>query len=426
MSKNPIHEWSATETAAAIAAKRVSSEDVVRACLDRIAAREPVVGAWTWLDREQALGAARQRDREAPRGPLHGVPVGVKDIIDTADMPTGYGSRIYTQHRPAVDAACVALIKRAGGIVLGKTVTTEFAYFAPGKTANPHNPRHTPGGSSSGSAAAVADFMVPVALGTQTAASIIRPASFCGVVGFKPSFCTLAQTGIKPFSASFDTLGLFARDIDDAALLWAVLHGAREATLPAAAPPRIGLCRTPQWAEAQPESRTALDSAARALSAAGAPVEEVALPGHFADLVETHKAIMAFESARSFAPEYDQNRDALSPQLVALIEAGLSLSVKDYLSARRTMEAAKRDIAEITRHYDALIAPAAPGEAPQGLAATGDPVFSRMWTLLQIPAITLPVMCGPNDLPVGIQFLGAFGADATLLAIARWAAAHLG
>ncbi|HEX2115469.1 MAG TPA: amidase, partial [Alphaproteobacteria bacterium] len=261
MSTEP-NTWNASAAAAAVAARKISATELVTACLDRIASREPEIGAWTFLDRERALAEARARDAEAPRGPLHGVPVGIKDIIDTADMPTTYGSPIYSRHRPAIDAACVSLIRRAGGIPLGKTVTTEFAYFAPGKTKNPRNPKHTPGGSSSGTAAAVADDMVPVALGTQTAASIVRPATFCGVVGYKPTIGMYALAGIKPFAASFDTLGTLTRSVEDAMLMWRVLH-ADDRPLPARTdPPRIGLCRTPQWTHAEPADVDAFETAA--------------------------------------------------------------------------------------------------------------------------------------------------------------------
>jgi Asp-tRNA(Asn)/Glu-tRNA(Gln) amidotransferase A subunit family amidase len=425
MTAAKLNELSAGAAAAAIAARKITSQDLVRTCLDRIAAREDEVGAWAYLDRDRAMAEARARDGEAPRGPLHGVPVGIKDIIDTADMPTTYGSPIYKGYRPGADAACVAMIRRAGGIALGKTVTTEFAYFAPGKTANPHNIRHTPGGSSSGSAAAVADCMVPAALGTQTAASIIRPATFCGVVGFKPTFGMYALSGIKPFAASFDTLGTITRTVDDTALMWDALHGAAGRVPARTAPPRIGLCRTPHWKDADKTSMDAVETAVRKFAAAGAQVEEVALPGPFADLVELHKALMAFESARAYATEHTARRADLSPQLVQLIETGFRIGIDQYLADRRRMEAAKAEAAPILARYDALLAPAARGEAPEGLMATGDPVFSRPWTLLQVPCIALPVTRGPNGLPLGIQLIGAAATDPALLATAKWAEERL-
>jgi Asp-tRNA(Asn)/Glu-tRNA(Gln) amidotransferase A subunit family amidase len=412
--------WSASAAAAAVATGKITSKELVAACLDRIVAREPEIGAWAYVDPDRALAEARARDGEAARGPLHGVPVGIKDIVDTADMPTTYGSPIYAKHRPAIDAACVALIRRAGGIPLGKTVTTEFAYFAPGKTRNPRNPRHTPGGSSSGSAAAVADDMVPVALGTQTAASIVRPATFCGVVGYKPTIGMYPLAGIKSFAASFDTLGTLTRTVDDAILMWRVLHGHDAQIPPRASPPRIALCRTPQWAHAEPATAEAFATAARKLREAKAIVTELELPAGFAGLVDVHKRMMAFESAGAYATEHARQPDKLSPQLVELIELGLAQPVAAYLDDRRTQEAAKRELAAIMADYDAVLAPAARGEAPEGLGATGDPIFSRMWTLLQGPNIALPVQRGPSGLPTGIQLVGAYAADPAFLATARW------
>src|SRR5438094_2753451 len=260
-----------------IAAGRLSAEALTRACLDRIAAREGLVGAWHYLDPEAALAAARQRDAEPPRGPLHGIPLAVKDLIDTADMPTGYGSPIYEGHRPAADAACVALARAAGAVVLGKTVTTEFACFTAGKTANPHNPQHTPGGSSSGSAAAVADAMVVLAFGSQTAGSIIRPAAFCGVVGYKPTYGTINRGGVKMITDTLDTIGVLASSLPDTALFVAALSDRRELVIdqPEADAPRVGLCRTYEWNHASPETVTAVEQAARALDKAGASVRDI-------------------------------------------------------------------------------------------------------------------------------------------------------
>src|SRR5689334_8489438 len=276
----------AREAARQVAERRISAEELAAAYIDRIEAREAVVGAWQYFDREGALAAARRRDAEPPRGPLHGIPIAVKDLIDTAEMPTAYGSPIYRGHRPAADASCVALARAAGAVVLGKTVTTEFATFTPGKTANPRNPGHTPGGSSSGSAAAVADCMVPVAFGTQTGGSIIRPASFCGVVGYKPSHNTINPTGVKPLANSFDTVGLFARSVDDCALVVGVLSGwladAWETQPPkrleALQPARIGLCRTHAWKAAEPATVHAVEAAVDELRRAGVVVDELELP----------------------------------------------------------------------------------------------------------------------------------------------------
>src|SRR5947207_4799694 len=279
-----------------IAAGRLSAEALTRACLDRIAAREPGVGVWHYLDPEAALAAARQRDAEPPRGPLHGIPIAVKDLIDTADMPTGYGSLIYEGHRPAADAPCVALARAAGAIVLGKTVTTEFACFTAGKTANPHNPAHTPGGSSSGSAAAVADGMVPLAFGSQTAGSIIRPAAYCGCIGYKPSYGLINRTGVKPLADSLDTLGVLARTVEDAAFFAGVLSerpALRHLATPSEAP-RFGLYRTPMWEQAEPATAVALDAARAALERAGAAVVELAIAREHHGLAEVQDTIMRF------------------------------------------------------------------------------------------------------------------------------------
>ncbi len=274
---NDPRSLSAREAARQIAEGKLTAEALALAYLDRITTRENVVGAWQYLDREQALAAARQRDSEPPRGPLHGVPIAVKDLIDTSDMPTTYGSPIYRAHRPAADASCVALARASGAVVLGKTVTTEFAAFAPGKTANPRNLAHTPGGSSSGSAAAVADGMAPLAFGTQTAGSVIRPASFCGCVGYKPSFGLINRAGVKPLADSLDTVGVFARTVDDAAFFAGVLAerpALRHLVLPARAP-HFGFYRTPMWPEAEPATATALDLARTALEHSGAQVRRI-------------------------------------------------------------------------------------------------------------------------------------------------------
>ena len=415
------NELSASEAAAAIAAGRLKSADLVAACIARIEAREPTVKAWEQFDAQRALAEARARDAEAPRGPLHGVPVGVKDIIDTADFPTAYGSPIYTGHRPTADAACVALVRRAGGIIMGKTVTTEFAAFFPGKAANPHNPKHTPGGSSSGSAAAVADHHVPVAFGTQTAGSITRPSAFCGVVGFKPSFNTYSWSGVKAEAPSFDTLGTIGRTVEDALLMWRVLQaGDAPASPPAPQRPRIALCRTPFWPAAAPEARAAFQLAGKTLAAGGCELEELELPAWFESLLDTHKFVLDYEAARTWAYECEPpRRDKLSAPLRGMVDRGWGLKPEDYLVHRRAMAQARLEFAGIAQRYDAVMAPAAPGEAPAGLAATGDPVFSRLWTLLHVPTFNLTVSKGPNGLPVGVQFVGGIDGDLALLTLGR-------
>lgn len=422
------NELTAGEAAARIASGALSSEALVRACLARIAAREPAVQAWEHVDSEAALRQAVALDRAPRRGPLHGLPVAVKDIFDTADMPTGYGSPIYAGARPAWDAAGVALLRAAGAVVLGKTVTTEFALFHPGRTTNPRDPRRTPGGSSSGSAAAVADFMAPLALGTQTAGSVIRPASFCGVVGCKPSYGLVPRAGVKQVSDTLDTVGVFARTPEDAALLVSVL-GARDALRsprPPVQPPRIGLCRTHEWAQALPESQAAVSEAASRFSRAGATVSEVSLPEAFAGLGAAQRTIMGFEGARGLAYERLMHGGRLSDRLAAFLEEGLRCTPAAYHDALSLADSCRRGLDAVFGVCDALLAPSAPGEPPEGLGGTGDPVFNRMWTLLHVPCITLPGFRGPHDLPVGVQLVARRWDDGRLLAVAAWAAPLLG
>jgi len=423
MATSRPNEMSLADAARALRDGSLTSVDLVTACLERIDSREDVVGAWECVDRDGALAEARRRDATSGDGVLHGIPIAVKDIIDTVDMATTCGSPIYRDRRPQWDASCVALARRAGAIPLGKTVSTEFAYFAPGKTANPRNPAHTPGGSSSGSAAAVADMMVPAAFGTQTAASIIRPASYCGVVGYKPSFATFSLAGVKAFAESFDTLGLITRTVEDAALMRAALLG----VVPPPSlnghgrAPRIGVCRTSHWMEAEPATQAAIAGAAEAFARAGAHVGEATLPQWFEGLVDLHKLMMAYEAARSLAYEYDRHGAMLSPQLRALIELGMRQPREAYAAACADARRGRDELALRMSAWDVLLTPSAKGEAPRGLDATGDPVFSRMWTLLQVPSVTLPGMTGPSGLPVGVQLVGALGEDDTLLSLAKWA-----
>ncbi|MSP88311.1 MAG: amidase [Alphaproteobacteria bacterium] len=410
----------AVAAARAIASGVLKAEALVRACLDRIAARESIVGAWTHLDETGAIAAARRVDRGEVKGLLAGVPVGIKDLIDTADMPTGYGSPIYAGHRPAWDAACVTQVRRAGGIVLGKTVTTEFATFTPGKTANPHNPRHTPGGSSSGSAAAVGDHMVPLAFGTQTAASVTRPSSFCGAVGYKATTGSYSLAGIKSLSPSFDTLGVIARSVGDAALMRSVLLGSPDVlceAAPAAGALRIGVCRTPWWDAADPSTRQAVETAADRFAKAGHRVRDAKLPPEFAALVDAHKAIMGFEAARALADEHSRHRDKISAGLLQILDGGLAMTHASYVAACAQAGAARHKLRQVFDGFDCLLAPSAMGEAPAGLNATGDPLFSRMWTLLYVPSLTLPGLTGPQGLPVGVQIICPRGADERLMAI---------
>lgn len=403
-----------------IRAGGLRSIDLVDACLARIAEREAVVGAWTYVDPVSARTAALECDRGPSRGPLHGIPFAVKDIIDTAGVPTEYGSSIYRGRIPTHDAACVTAAKRAGAIMLGKTVTTEFAYFSPGNTTNPWDPARTPGGSSSGTAAAVADRMVPAGFGTQTAASITRPASFCGVVGYKPSFGTFDLTGVKRFSESFDTLGTICRSARDAHYLQCALLGKQFNARSPAVPRRIGLCRTPWWTDADDDCRTVVEAAAERLRRAGVKVVDFELPTWFSVLIEVHRDIMAYEGARNYADEYADHHEQLSQELRVLINRGREISTNRYREACADAERARREFSTCMQAADLLIAPSAKGEAPIGLASTGDPLFSRMWTLLRVPSITIPRLSGAQGLPVGVQLITDIGDDWHLLRSARW------
>ncbi len=417
-----LNTLSAVEAARQIAAGKITSEALVRDCLDRIAAREADVQAWAHLDEQAALSQARAADKKSPRGLLHGVPVGVKDLIDTIDMPTEYGSPIYAGHRPAWDAPCVALSRAAGGIVLGKTVTTEFANMHPGKTRNPHNPAHTPGGSSSGSAAAVADYMVPLAFGTQTAGSVIRPSAYCGVVGYKPSFGLISRVGVKALSDTLDTVGTIARSVADAAYFAAAVSGRRDLVIDKLpeGKPRIGICRTYEWKSAQPDMAGALESAAAKLGKAGAAVSEVKLPPTYANLVQAQMDIMFVEEAQALAYERLAHKTDLSTSLRTILDSGVGISPERYDAAQTLARNCRRALVDVFADCDVLLAPGAPGTAPAGLDMTGDPVFNRMWTLLRTPCVCLPVAVADNGLPLGLQVVGEFGCDATTLATAHW------
>ena len=420
------NELTASEAAARIAARELTSEALVAACLARIAAREPEIGAWRHLDQAQALAQARARDGEPARGPLHGVPIAIKDIIDTIDMPTAYGSPIYDGHRAPWDAPCVAACREAGAVIMGKTVTTEFAYFHPGKTRNPHNAAHTPGGSSSGSAAAVADCMVPLGFGSQTAGSVIRPASFCGVVGYKGTHGLFAMAGIKPFAPSLDTLGVFTRDVADAALMRAVLLGVPLVRAALGEPPRVGLCRTHEWAHADAATRDAVETAARRLADAGAEVVEAALPASCGELVADQLTVMTFEAGRSFNFEYREHRAKLSETMAKIIEGGRAIPYAAYRDAQERAAACRVELSALFADHDVLLAPSSVGAAPEGIGATGDPLFNRIWTLLGVPCVNLPGFRAENGLPVGIQLIGRYGRDEDLLAAAEWAQTRLG
>jgi Asp-tRNA(Asn)/Glu-tRNA(Gln) amidotransferase A subunit family amidase len=417
----PLNELSAAEAARRIAAGEATAEALAAACLERIAARDDAVRAWAFIHGKQALAEARELDRMPRQSALHGVPFGIKDIIDTAELPTEYNSPIYRGHRPKADAACVALLRSKGCLILGKTVTTEFANNHPSPTRNPHNPAHTPGGSSSGSAAAVADFMVPAALGTQTGGSVIRPAAYCGAFAIKPSFGSINRAGAKFVAESLDTIGIFSREPEDLALALEVLSGrpAADFTAPAGKP-RIGLCRTPRWEDADAATMANLEQAANRLEQAGASVRNFDLPPGSDQLFDRHKVIMGFETARALAWEYTTFPGEISQSLKPRLDEGWKVSRADYDAVRETARQCRRALAERLREVDFLLTPSAPSEAPASHASTGDPVFNRAWTLFGVPCVTVPYGKGAHGLPLGVQLVGPFDSDMALIGWAEW------
>lgn len=403
---------------------RFAAADVVRACLERIAAREPMVGAWTALAGEAAVAEAEVL--QAP-GPLGGVPFGAKDVLDTGGLPTEMGSALYAGHRPRFDAGVVGLARLTGAILLGKTVTAEFAGTPPTATRNPHDPAHSPGGSSSGSAAAVADGMVPFAFGTQTGGSVLRPAAFCGVVGFKPTYGFYPVAGMKPAAHSFDTVGTLARSVGDVALVHAALMNDRVAVRPEGAP-RLALVRTHLWPTVEQEAAAALEATVSRLAAAGAHVEERTVPEGFDGITEARAVINAFERARGLAGEWRLDGDRMAPQTAEVCRRGMALDGAQYAAARRAVAQVRRSVAALFDGVDALLTPVAPGPAPRGLDWAGDPRLQELWTMLHLPSLTLPVpeaMWAGARLPLGVQLVGAACEDARLLSAALWAEARL-
>ena len=437
MDSTQLNWLSASDAARAIRDGAITSEQLVEACLARIREAEPQVQAWHYLDPEHALKQARRLDEEhregKPAGPLHGVPVGLKDIIDTGDMPTEDGTVLHAGRTPARDATVVAALRAAGAVILGKTVTTECAYFSPGKTRNPHNPEHTPGGSSSGSAAAVGAGMVPLALGSQTAGSTIRPASFCGVYGYKPTHGLIPRHGMLRLSRTLDHVGLFARSLEDVALLLEQLQGYDErdadtrprARVPFGAtlaqepplPPLLAFVKGPAWERAAQDTKEAY---AELVEQLGDRITEIELPESAAAGLDCHRTILEAEMAASFDAEWERGRDRLSEPLRNLLARGREVRALDYHKALARVPLLYDGFAEILERFDAILTPPAPGTAPKGLASTGDPSFCSLWTLLGTPAVTLPLMKGANGLPLGVQLVGPRGGDARLLRTARW------
>ena len=413
---------SATALVGMLGGRELSAIELACECLARIAAREPQLHAWACVDESYAKRQAAALDAGPIRGPLHGLPIGVKDIFDTAELPTEYGSQIYAGHRPAADASCVAVARAAGAVVLGKTATAELACYSPAATVNPHDAAHTPGGSSSGSAAAVAAGMVPLAFGTQTAGSVIRPASFCGVVGYKPTYGMIGRAGLKLVAESLDTVGVFARSVPDAALLVGALTGRDDLLdLPRVTGAlRVGFCRTHEWDHVEPDAQSALEEAVRLLAAKGAVVNAIDLPDEFAGLGDAHAAIFGYEAARSFAHEQRTHADRLTPRLRGELEAGSRVTAARYDDAQQLARTCRRTLAAIQTDWDVLLAPSATSEAPRGLESTGSPVMNRMWTLLHAPCVSVPCGQGPRGLPLGLQVIGQRGEDASALAAAAW------
>lgn len=418
MSSRPPRELSAREAARAIEAGSLSSEALVRACLERIAARDGQVRAFTAVDHDRALRAARAADAGPRRGLLHGLPFAAKDLIDTADLPTAYGSPIYQGHQPRADAACVALARAQGALLLGKVATSEFATQTPGATRNPLDAARTPGGSSSGSAAAVADHMVPVAFGTQTTGSIIRPAAYCGIVGYKPTAGLISPAGVKSLSPSQDTVGLLTRDVADAAFFAFGLHG-DAVVLDRQVQFRIAVCTSRQWRHASAAMVDAVERTAAALERSGMSVHRVALAAELEDVADLQPSIVAFEARQALAFERLQASGQLSERLSARLAFGDRLSWEDYLRMRQAVEHARQRFAEQFAGVDALLYPAADGEAEIGLAASGSPRFGALWTLLQLPCVCFPAAVGPSGLPLGVQLVGRLGEDLRVLAAAQ-------
>jgi Asp-tRNA(Asn)/Glu-tRNA(Gln) amidotransferase A subunit family amidase len=437
-----LSEMSAAEAAAAIRAGESTSEELVRACLERAESIEETVGAWQCLEPELALQRARdadvQRRSGTSLGPLHGVPVGVKDIFDTEDMPTEDGTVLHGGRTPAFDATAVARLREAGAIIMGKTVTTELAVYAPGKTTNPHDPTRTPGGSSSGSAAAVAANMVPLAIGTQTNGSIIRPAAFCGVYGYKPSHGLISRYRVLQQSRVLDQVGVFGRTLEDVALIAEQLMGyderdpdlrprARPDLVRIAAeepptPPHFAFVKTPAWDQADEDVKGGFSELVEFL---GAQVEELDLTEVLQNAVEWHRTIMEADLAKSFRREYERGKDLLSPSLCEMIERGQQCLATDYNLALDRIPALNEALGEFLVEHDAIITPATTGEAPVGLESTGNPVFCTPWTLCGMPTISLPILQGSHGMPIGVQLVGAKGDDARLLRTARWLAARV-
>jgi Asp-tRNA(Asn)/Glu-tRNA(Gln) amidotransferase A subunit family amidase len=417
-----LESLSASQAVRAIARRDIKATDLLLSCLDRIGQRESLIKAWVSLDKENALARARELDKGPIKGILHGLPIGIKDLFDTHDLPTGYGSPIYANHYPATDAVSVVLMRQAGGIILGKTVSTEFATFKAPSTVNPHDLKHSPGGSSSGSAAAVADFMVPLATGSQTAGSIIRPASYCGVVGFKPSFGKIMVAGVKALSPSLDTLGCFGRSVGDVALGVAAMSDDLELAQVSELhnKPRVSICKTQDWSFASKETVSAIALARfTAETIAKGSVKDIILTSACNEITLIQSRIMSFEMARALSFEQKRFAKKINPQLLQQLNQGSKITYEQYQKDYQSAKEARFAVEQLFQNeVDLVIAPSATGEAPIAKEGTGNPVFCRGWTILGLPSINLNISSGPNGLPIGVQLIAGPGKDAFLLSAA--------
>ena len=412
------HRLSVRQALGAMEDGSLTSETLVRACLERIEERNAQVQAFTAVDPDWTLEHARAADR-AQAAPLRGIPFAVKDVVDTRHLLTAYGSPIYAGHRPAVDAACVARVKEFGGVILGKVATSEFATQSPSQTCNPLNLAHTPGGSSSGSAAAVADFMAPVAFGTQTTASTVRPASYCGIVGFKPTFGFINAAGVKPLSPSQDTVSILTRTVEDAALCGFGLHGVRVQSSPLERP-RLAVCLSSQWDAVHPEMAQAIDALAAAAERAGAQVRRIRLSAEMEALIPLQARLFAFEARQSLADERQHHAGQFSPRLQARLASGEGIDGAEYLAMRQHALAARHAMGALFQDVDALLYPPAQGEADEGIADSGSAQFGALWSLMHVPCVSVPIAKGPRGLPMGTQVIGAYGDDLRTLQVAAF------
>lgn len=432
------HTISAVDAVRALQSGALSARDLMQAYLDRVAARDDDVGAWIYLDADQALAAADAADAAHaagnPVGPLHGLPVGIKDIIDTQDMPTENGSALFAGRRPVADATLVRLARDAGAIIMGKTVTTEFALTAVGKTKNPNDPTRTPGGSSSGSGAAVADCQVPLSIGSQTGGSMLRPASFCGCYGYKPTFGSISRAGMFCLSRVLDHPGIYANSLADIALLGDVLlqrdpadfdmraHIARGLTEavnagPPESPPRVAFVKGPAWEAAEPYMDALFDNVIDRL---GPAVRNVELTGVFDDALSCHTTVMLAHLGANIGTYCRENGDKVQAETKRRCAEGDGLLAEDYVKAIEFRDTLSAALDRMFEHADILITAAAPGEAPVGLESTGNAIFQKIWTLTGVPTLSMPKLEGPNGMPIGVQVIGRFGHDADLFRHAMW------